>query len=76
MWYIVKAFGDSWNFGTQGGVGPGFFLFFLAILWRSHHTGNHPQEELAKFGYRSERKVKKFKNAVIFLATCLEPSIV
>jgi hypothetical protein len=30
------------------------------------HTGNHPQEELAKFGYRSKRKVKKnLKNPFI-----------
>jgi hypothetical protein len=38
--------------------------FFLSILL-CNHTGNHPQEELAKFGYRSERKVKKFKNPAI-----------
>jgi hypothetical protein len=25
------------------------------------HIGNHPQEELAKFGYRSEREVENFK---------------
>ncbi len=64
------------NLGTQGGWDQGFFLlFFLAILWCSH-TGNHPQEELANFGYKSsERKVGNFKNPVIFLATCLETSI-
>jgi hypothetical protein len=28
----------------------------------------HPQEKLAKFGYRSERKVENFK--YLFLATC------
>jgi len=33
-------------------IGKGFFIFFL---WCSHH----PQEELAKFGYMSERKVKE-----------------
>ncbi len=26
----------------------------------------HPQEDLAKFGYRSERKVEKFTNHVYF----------
>ncbi len=39
---------------------------FLPILWCSHN-GNHPQEELAKFGYKSERKVENLKNLVIFL---------
>jgi hypothetical protein len=34
------------------------FFFFFSIFWHSH-TCNHPQEELVKFGYRSERKVKK-----------------
>jgi hypothetical protein len=29
-------------------------------------TGNHAQEELAKFGYRSERKVENFENPSIF----------
>jgi hypothetical protein len=52
-----------------------FFLFFLPILWCSH-PGIHPQEELAKFGYRSDRKVKK-KIVRIFLYFCdlLEPTI-
>jgi hypothetical protein len=35
-------------------------------LWCSH-TGNHPHEELAKFGYRWWlRKVENFKNPAIF----------
>jgi hypothetical protein len=34
-------------------------------LWCSH-TVHHPQEELAKFGYRSEMKVENFKNSAIF----------
>jgi len=38
------------------------FLFFFV----SSHIGNQPQEELTKFGYRSERKVEKFKNPAIF----------
>jgi len=32
----------------------------------SSHIGNQPQEELTKFGYRSERKVKKIKNPALF----------
>jgi hypothetical protein len=29
-------------------------------------TGNHSHEELAKFGYRSERKVDNFQNPTMF----------
>jgi hypothetical protein len=32
--------------------------------------GHHPQEELAKFGHRSERKVENFENPLYVLATC------
>ncbi len=32
---------------------------------QSSSIGDHPQEELAKLGYRSERKVKKIKNLAI-----------
>ncbi len=39
--------------------------FLYAVLCCSD-TGNHPQEELAKFGYLSERKVENFKNPTIF----------
>jgi hypothetical protein len=46
-------------------VHQGFFFFF-SILWCSHHTGNHRQEVLAKFGYSSERKVEKFQHPDIF----------
>jgi hypothetical protein len=35
-----------------------------------HRTGNHPQEKLAKFGYRSERRVIFKKNPAYILATC------
>ncbi len=30
------------------------------------HTGHHPEEELAKFDNRSEKKVENFKNPAIF----------
>jgi hypothetical protein len=42
-----------------------FFFLFFSILW-CNHTDNHPQEELAKFGYNSERKVEIFKNCTTF----------
>jgi len=35
-------------------------------------TSNHPQKELAKFGYTSEMKVEKLKNPVIFFGNLLE----
>ncbi len=34
-------------------------------LW-GRWVNDHPQEDLAKFGYRSERKVEMFRNYVIF----------
>jgi hypothetical protein len=40
-------------------------VFFLSILSCSY-IGNHPQEGLAKFGYRSKRKVENNKNCAIF----------
>ncbi len=42
------------------------FKFLSVCSSAYYNTGNHPWEELAKFGYRSERKVEKFKNPAIF----------
>jgi hypothetical protein len=39
-------------------AGQGFFP--LSILWCSHSDINHPQEESAKFGSRSERTKQTF----------------
>jgi hypothetical protein len=41
-----------------GGGGGSYAGFFFSILWYCQ-TGDHPQEDLAKFGYRSGMKVKK-----------------
>jgi hypothetical protein len=35
-------------------------LFIFPFLFCSHIV-DHPQEELAKFGYKSEKKVESFK---------------
>jgi hypothetical protein len=44
-----------------------FFCFFVFFnLWWSQIGDHHPQEELAKFGYMSKRKVEKNKNPAIF----------
>jgi hypothetical protein len=32
-------------------------------------TGDHPEEELVKFCYKSERKVENFKNTAFFFLT-------
>jgi hypothetical protein len=40
-------------------------FFFPILLCR--HTSDHPQEEIAKFGYRLERKVY---NLIILLNFC------
>ncbi len=45
--------------------------FFPSVLWCSC-TGNHPQEELTKFGYKSKSKVENFKNPTIFWHDLLE----
>jgi len=37
-------------------------------------TSNHPQEDLAKFGYRPDMKVVIFRNAFIF-GYLLEPGL-
>jgi hypothetical protein len=49
-----------------------FFLYvsFLPILQCSY-IGHHPQKELTKFGYRSDRKVERFKNPVIYFGNLL-----
>jgi hypothetical protein len=42
-------------------------IYFYSILW-GWWTGNYPQEDLAKFGYRSQRKVEIFG----YLTICLQ----
>jgi hypothetical protein len=43
------------------------------------HTSNHPQEELAKFGYKSEGKAENFMNPTVYWilaeACCLNKAI-
>jgi len=46
-------------------------VFFSFSFFQFHDVAGtlviHPQEELAKFGYKSERKIENFKNVAIFL---------
>jgi len=41
-------------------------IFFLPQLW-DRWVGHHPQEDLAKFGYRWKRKVEKLRNHATIL---------
>jgi hypothetical protein len=43
---------------TVFGNGGSYAGLLFSILWCCQ-TGDHPQEDLAKFGYRSGMKVKK-----------------
>jgi hypothetical protein len=63
LYYLIGAAQAKKTHQNVTGLatGRGFFL----ILW-CNHTGNHPLEELAKFGSRSKRKVENFKNPAIF----------
>jgi hypothetical protein len=40
--------------------------YIFSVFLCSHTGGYHPKEELAIFGYGSDRKVEKFKNPSIF----------
>ncbi len=66
-WIWWEAFYFYFGF-INNEVLPSRFLadkgFFFPIVWSSH-TGNHPQEELANFGYMWERKVENFKRKSI-----------
>jgi hypothetical protein len=65
---------DKWVYYTQVfvpllGVFPLFIYLFIYLLYQfcGRWSGHHPQEDLAKFGYMSVRKVEKFRNPAIFL---------
>ncbi len=47
-----------------------WFFFFLAIFCYSQ-SGDDPQEDLAKFGYKLNMKINVLKHPSIFLATYL-----
>jgi hypothetical protein len=53
-----------WDSQIQGEGDRYLQSLFFQILW-GKWTGNHPQENLAKFGYKSERKVNVFWNLTI-----------
>jgi hypothetical protein len=51
----------------------GFFLLNKFVMYS--HNGHHPHQELAKFGYKPERKVQNFRCLVssYILVTCWNP---
>jgi len=44
--------------------------FIFLQLYDVSQTNDHPQEDLAKFGYRKDVKVKHFSGPFYILATC------
>jgi hypothetical protein len=48
-------------------------LFFGVNFVISNQSGDHPLEDLAKFGYNLNMKLKLKKNSSIFVATNLKP---
>ncbi len=44
-------------------------MFFFSILWCSW-SDSHPPEDLAKFGYILDIKIKTFKQPSVILTTC------
>jgi hypothetical protein len=54
------------------------FQNILAILPQiitCRHIGDHPQEQLTKFGYRSQRKVIIFSRTLLYFGDLLEPIV-
>lgn len=43
-----------------------FFIVCFFSFCNVVNIGNHPQVELGKFGYKSQRKAKRVKNLAIF----------
>jgi hypothetical protein len=41
-----------------------FYSFFFPLQFS--YVGNHPQEDLIKFGYWLDMKIKKFKSPLLF----------
>jgi hypothetical protein len=39
------------------------------------HIGDHPQEDLAKFGFRTYMKIKKFEQSFYIIGYLLETNI-
>jgi hypothetical protein len=56
---LKRAASTTAGFQNYQRTKPGFFHF---AIFSSSWTGDHPQEEGANFGQRSDSKVEVFKN--------------
>jgi len=45
------------------------------FFFQSRLVGNHSQEDLAKFGYTSERALENFKNKMLYFDDMLQPIV-
>ncbi len=63
--FFIMMFGVLFQCTVDGNAVSSQLGFLFQFLWCSQ-TGDHPQEEIAKFGYMPERKVQHFKNPPIF----------
>ncbi len=58
----------NWKLNRNSEFKFNWFFQFCNVVGR--YSGDHPEEELLKFGYRSERKVELKKESCYILATC------
>jgi len=64
VFFFLFSFSGNRKFSKLGNLLPKKSLlvsrnYFNSILWCSH-TGNYPWEDFARFGYKTERKLKVF----------------
>jgi hypothetical protein len=50
-------------------------FFFCLLPFSNYQTGDHPQEELAKFGYRPDVKEEFFLRILSYFGYLLEPVV-
>jgi hypothetical protein len=58
----------NWKFNRNSELKFNWFFQFCDVV--GQYSGDHPQEELLKFGHRSERKVELKKESCYIFATC------
>lgn len=66
IYWVLKCFKFLFSLVEQNHNLMLCVSFFSSIFW-CNHIGNHPRNESAKFGYKSQRELEIFKNLIIFL---------
>ncbi len=61
FWYTWPRFSKDWEKSNNSCKKTSCLVFLLSILWCGQ-TGNHPEEDLVKSGYRLVIKILKIKN--------------